>query len=444
MIADILVREVDVSFTRPNQTRQREDRSFDDLLAREDSQRAAPERTAVSERRSRLQEDSPNETGSEAEIAEPTENIRGEAEVTEQPTENLYGEAMTAEVVIEELVYYPTYSAEAEEMAVIDEEMEAEIVKTVSEIVHLPYEQIAGKLKEVEIKPQELAKPQEANKFMQAVLEVESPYELLAKPEYPQMLKDVAEAVKQLVEPQPEYEKISGMVVETDEDNQLIIKAPEAAPQAETADLTTLISTPREPRQTASQQYVPPVAEEAFVPETPVDTNRPNLAVNQAPQPIQQVPLEAAPVQAATPAASADPVQVMQQIMARVNTISAEGFAELKMTLKPESLGDVSLRIITQNGVVMAMFVAESQRIKEIIESNFNQLRYALEAQGIEVSQLFVSVGEDDSQQQMYEFLKAQQEAMRRLQRASGVLNEAEEVAVEEEILIDNTVSFTA
>jgi flagellar hook-length control protein FliK len=258
------------------------------------------------------------------------------------------------------------------------------------------------------------------------------------------MLKDVAEAVKQLVEPQPEYEKISGMVVETDEDNQLIIKAPEAAPQAETADLTTLISTPREPRQTASQQYVPPVAEETFVPETPVDTNRPNLAVNQAPQPIQQVPLEAAPVQAATPAASADPAQVMQQIMARVNTISAEGFAELKMTLKPESLGDVSLRIITQNGVVMAMFVAESQRIKEIIESNFNQLRYALEAQGIEVSQLFVSVGEDDSQQQMYEFLKAQQEAMRRLQRASGVLNEAEEVAVEEEILIDNTVSFTA
>jgi hypothetical protein len=67
-----------------------------------------------------------------------------------------------------------------------------------------------------------------------------------------------------------------------------------------------------------------------------------------------------------------------------------------------------------------------------------------LEQQGIEVSQLFVSVGEDDSQQQMYEFLKAQQEAMRRLQRASGRLNEAEEEAVEAEILVDNTVSFTA
>ena len=416
MIPDLIVREIDAAPARPNQTRQREDRSFDDFLARSDNQRAGPERAASGERRSGRREESRNEERS------------GESEIAE-PAENLYGESVTAETATEEVAYYPTYSAE-------NEAVEAEIINVVSEIVYLPYEQIAEKLKEVEIKPQELANPQEANKFMQAVLEVESPYELLAKPEYPQMVKEVAEAVKQLAEPRPEYEKISGLAVETDENNQLVIKAAES----ETADLTTLASASRETGQT--RQYVPPVVEEAFVQETPAD-NR-TFTVNQAPQPVQQAPLEAAPVQVATPAASAEPAQVMQQIMARVNTISAEGFAELKMTLKPESLGDVSLRIITQNGVVMAMFVAESQRIKEIIESNFNQLRYALEAQGIEVSQLFVSVGEDDSQQQMYEFLKAQQEAMRRLQRASGLLNETEEETVEEEILIDNTVSFTA
>jgi flagellar hook-length control protein FliK len=50
------------------------------------------------------------------------------------------------------------------------------------------------------------------------------------------------------------------------------------------------------------------------------------------------------------------------------------------------------------------MFVAENQRVKEIIEAGFNQLRDALEEQGISVAQIEVSVGNGDQNQNEFSF----------------------------------------
>lgn len=108
----------------------------------------------------------------------------------------------------------------------------------------------------------------------------------------------------------------------------------------------------------------------------------------------------------------------------------SQSYAELKLMLKPESLGEVALRIATQNGIVTAMFVAENQRVKEIIESNFTQLRDALKEQGLEVSELSVSVGHEGAEERMNQFMKAQQEAMRRAHRIA--VGRSGEIAAEE------------
>lgn len=68
---------------------------------------------------------------------------------------------------------------------------------------------------------------------------------------------------------------------------------------------------------------------------------------------------------------------------------------EVKITLRPAHLGDVTLKIVTENGIITAQFEAESQRVKEIIESNFNQLKDSLKQQGIEISNLQVNVNEN-------------------------------------------------
>jgi flagellar hook-length control protein FliK len=144
-------------------------------------------------------------------------------------------------------------------------------------------------------------------------------------------------------------------------------------------------------------------------------------------------------------AARVSPADVMNQIMSRVRTAPAEGLAELRITLRPEQLGDVSLRIATLNGVVTAMFVAESQRVREIIESNFNQLRDALEEQGVQVSDLSVSVGGDEAEERMNQLLQAQREHNQRNARGN-VMEEAEEVIQNSPIdpMDDSTVNFLA
>lgn len=68
---------------------------------------------------------------------------------------------------------------------------------------------------------------------------------------------------------------------------------------------------------------------------------------------------------------------------------------EIKISLKPAHLGDVMLSILSENGIITAKFEAESLRIKEIIESNFNQLKDSLAEQGIEISNLEVTIRQD-------------------------------------------------
>lgn len=91
--------------------------------------------------------------------------------------------------------------------------------------------------------------------------------------------------------------------------------------------------------------------------------------------------------------------EVVTQIMEKIKVSVKPEISEVKMLLKPEQLGEVSLKIATQNGVVTAQFIAESQRVKEIIEANFNQLKDMLLEQGIDVGALEVSVSDQESQQ---------------------------------------------
>jgi len=102
-------------------------------------------------------------------------------------------------------------------------------------------------------------------------------------------------------------------------------------------------------------------------------------------------------------AKNVDVYQIIRQIK---DGIQAEtlggGVSELKLTLKPESLGEVSLRLLSDNGIVTARFTAENQRVKEIMESNFNSLRDNLNGQGINVSQLSVSVGQQDARERRF------------------------------------------
>ncbi len=95
-----------------------------------------------------------------------------------------------------------------------------------------------------------------------------------------------------------------------------------------------------------------------------------------------------------------NPQEVVRQLVDNVKLNFDPSFTEIKIQLSPENLGNVTLKVVTENGIIMAQFVAENEKVKEIIESNFTDLSDTLKERGLNVSGLSVSVGQDDSSNQ--------------------------------------------
>ena len=84
---------------------------------------------------------------------------------------------------------------------------------------------------------------------------------------------------------------------------------------------------------------------------------------------------------------------VFQQIVDNSHMLVGKEHSEIKIQLKPEFLGKVSLEISIEKGVVKAEIVAENQQVKQLIEANLGNLRQTLINQGLKVNQLVVSLG---------------------------------------------------
>lgn len=84
---------------------------------------------------------------------------------------------------------------------------------------------------------------------------------------------------------------------------------------------------------------------------------------------------------------------IINQIVKKAELIIREDQPEMRMQLEPENLGKLTLKVAVERGLVIAKFTAESYEVKEIIESNLDQLRDMLQEKGIGVESFSVSVG---------------------------------------------------
>jgi flagellar hook-length control protein FliK len=86
---------------------------------------------------------------------------------------------------------------------------------------------------------------------------------------------------------------------------------------------------------------------------------------------------------------------IINQVIKKADIFVQGSHQEMVMKLEPESLGKLNLKIVIENGLVTAKFVAESQQVKEVLESSFNQLKDALQQKGITVQGFSVSVKQE-------------------------------------------------
>lgn len=69
--------------------------------------------------------------------------------------------------------------------------------------------------------------------------------------------------------------------------------------------------------------------------------------------------------------------------------------SEIKFTLKPEHLGELSMRLTMENSNLIARIKVESQVVKEVLELNIDDLRKNLSEQGIKVEKVEVTLKND-------------------------------------------------
>lgn len=87
--------------------------------------------------------------------------------------------------------------------------------------------------------------------------------------------------------------------------------------------------------------------------------------------------------------------EVVNQVVEKAKVILGQDKSEMVIQLKPDHLGKLELKVVTEQGIVAAKFVAENQKVKEIIESNMQLLKDSLEKQGIAIDSVSVQVGHD-------------------------------------------------
>lgn len=87
--------------------------------------------------------------------------------------------------------------------------------------------------------------------------------------------------------------------------------------------------------------------------------------------------------------------EVVEQIVDRMVFNLEQEHQEVRIQLKPDYLGEVSIKVAIERGIVRAEFVAENQAVKEIIAASLPQLRVNMEQAGIQLGDVNVNLGND-------------------------------------------------
>lgn len=87
---------------------------------------------------------------------------------------------------------------------------------------------------------------------------------------------------------------------------------------------------------------------------------------------------------------------VADQILEKVRVVLSDKQTSMEISLTPESLGRVTLNLVSRHGALTAHFTAQNEVAKEAIQSQMVVLRENLESQGLKVEAIEVTVSNFD------------------------------------------------
>ncbi len=84
---------------------------------------------------------------------------------------------------------------------------------------------------------------------------------------------------------------------------------------------------------------------------------------------------------------------VIRQLSEKISTAVRQGSNEVRVQLRPESLGEVRVAIKVEGDVVTARITVENQQVKQIVESNLQHLRDSLSEHNLSTANVSVDIG---------------------------------------------------
>jgi flagellar hook-length control protein FliK len=94
------------------------------------------------------------------------------------------------------------------------------------------------------------------------------------------------------------------------------------------------------------------------------------------------------------------PAYVVRQVALGMERMTAQNLDHLSLSLKPPSLGEISMDLAVKDGAVKASLVAETVAAKKALEAGLDSLKQHLAGQGIKVQQIEISVQPDAQRRQ--------------------------------------------
>ena len=90
--------------------------------------------------------------------------------------------------------------------------------------------------------------------------------------------------------------------------------------------------------------------------------------------------------------ASSQPKEFISQLAGRMQVLLQDGKEEIRIQLKPDSLGHLEIRAESTTDGVVARIVAESSNVRNYLESNLHLLHQSLLDQGLKVDRIQVTI----------------------------------------------------
>ena len=89
------------------------------------------------------------------------------------------------------------------------------------------------------------------------------------------------------------------------------------------------------------------------------------------------------------------------ELIRHSNILIREGGGEIKLLLRPESMGNVRINITIENGSLEGKIMVENTIVRDLIEHNLPSLRNTLKSEGFNTLSLDVSVGDDKNKSEL-------------------------------------------